>query len=221
MPPDNKLSDGDVQILEQWIKDGARMPEGEIVVNDEEGIDFAEGRKHWAFQPLSDSRPGKTDSELIDYWIRRRQRRNGVKSQQQADPEVLVRRLALSLTGIPPSFEEVEKFRSDPTDEVYEDLLDDYLDDPKYGERWARHWLDLVRYTDTTASWLKSTAGAWRYRDWVIKALNQDVPYDVFVKRQFAADVMADSDAEDMSALGMLGLSPTYWKEPRLCSGGP
>ncbi len=216
MPPDNKLSDGDVQILEQWIKDGARMPEGEIVVNDEEGIDFAEGRKHWAFQPLSDSRPGKTDSELIDYWIRRRQRRNGVKSQQQADPEVLVRRLALSLTGIPPSFEEVEKFRSDPTAEVYEDLLDDYLDDPKYGERWARHWLDLVRYTDTTASWLKSTAGAWRYRDWVIKALNQDVPYDVFVKRQFAADVMADSDAEDMSALGMLGLSPTYWKEPRL-----
>ena len=111
MPPDNKLSDGDVQILEQWIKDGARMPEGEIVVNDEEGIDFAEGRKHWAFQPLSDSRPGKKDSELIDYWIRRRQRRNGVKSQQQADPEVLVRRLALSLTGIPPSFEEVEKFQ--------------------------------------------------------------------------------------------------------------
>ena len=110
----------------------------------------------------------------------------------------------------------LKSFRSDPTAEVYEDLTDDYLDDPKYGERWARHWLDLVRYTDTTASWLKSTAGAWRYRDWVIKALNQDVPYDVFVKRQFAADVMADSDAEDMSALGMLGLSPTYWKEPRL-----
>ena len=216
MPPSGKLPDEDVQILRKWIADGAVMPEGTPVVSQQAGVDFEKGRQHWAYRPLVDSKSSKLDSEVIDYWVRRGQRKTGVRAQTQAAPEILIRRLAFTLTGLPPTFEEVEDFRADPTSSRYNALVEDYLARPQYGERWARHWLDLVRYTDTTASWLKSTAGAWRYRDWVVKAFNEDLAYDQFVKYQFASDTQPEAGPEDLRALGMLGLSPTYWKEPRL-----
>ena len=136
--------------------------------------------------------------------------------QAEAEPGKLIRRLSISITGLPPPYEDVLRYTRNATQAVYTELMNKYLTSPQYGERWARHWLDLVRYTDTTASWLKSTAGAWRYRDWVVNALNEDVGYDRFVKLQFAADTIDSASADDMAALGMLGLSPTYWKEPRL-----
>ena len=216
MPPSGRLVEADVESIVVWIRDGAKMPEGKAVAQSPGESDSQDARNHWAFKQLSDHRRLKSDSEVVDYWIRRRQRQGGVRMQKEAEATALIRRLSLTLRGLPPSLEDIRRYVRSPTESVYANLVNQYLGSPGYGERWARHWLDLVRYTDTTASWLKSTAGAWRYRDWVIGALNDDVSYDQFVKMQFAADSMAQASAGDLRALGMLGLSPTYWKEPRL-----
>ena len=216
MPPSGRLNADTLRAIEDWINGGAVMPEGNETVFVADKLDIETAQNHWAFTDLDDRRAGKSDGEVVDYWIRKKQKSNGVRMQAEADPGKLVRRLSMSLTGLPPQYEDVLRYERNGTPAVYGELLNKYLASPQYGERWARHWLDLVRYTDTTASWLKSTAGAWRYRDWVINSLNEDVGYDRFVKLQFAADTLDSAEADDMAALGMLGLSPTYWKEPRL-----
>lgn len=216
MPPSGRLNADTLRAIEGWINGGAVMPEGNETVVVADKLDIETAQNHWAFTDLDDRRAGKSDGEVVDYWIRKKQKSNGVRMQAEADPGKLVRRLSMSLTGLPPQYEDVLRYERNGTPAVYGELLNKYLASPQYGERWARHWLDLVRYTDTTASWLKSTAGAWRYRDWVINSLNEDVGYDRFVKLQFAADTLDSAEADDMAALGMLGLSPTYWKEPRL-----
>ena len=216
MPPSGRLNADTLRAIEDWINGGAVMPEGNETVVVADKLDIETAQNHWAFTDLDDRRAGKSDGEVVDYWIRKKQKSNGVRMQAEADPGKLVRRLSMSLTGLPPQYEDVLRYERNGTSAVYGELLNKYLASPQYGERWARHWLDLVRYTDTTASWLKSTAGAWRYRDWVINSLNEDVGYDRFVKLQFAADTLDSAEADDMAALGMLGLSPTYWKEPRL-----
>ncbi|MEC9095575.1 MAG: DUF1549 domain-containing protein, partial [Planctomycetota bacterium] len=216
MPPSGRLAPDEIEVVVTWIRAGAKMPAGDVVIKPAKAIDFQEARKHWAFKELIDPHPAKSDPELVDYWIRREQRRGGLRMQKEASPAVLIRRMSLALTGLPASYEDVQWYTDAPNPSVYSSVMEGYLASPQYGERWARHWLDLVRYTDQTASWLKSTAGAWRYRDWVIAALNEDVPYDEFVKLQFAADSIQDTSGKHMAALGMLGLSPTYWKEPRL-----
>ena len=216
MPPSGRLANDEIQTVIDWISRGAKMPDGEVVLASSTEIDFEQARQHWAFRELVDQRPLKPDGEVVDYWVRRSQRQGKVRTQEEAEATALIRRLSLTITGLPPSYQDVQRYASDPSGEVYAELLSEYLKRPQYGERWARHWLDLVRYTDTTASWLKSTAGAWRYRDWIVSSLNADVAYDRFVRLQFAADQMEDAHADDLGALGMLGLSPTYWKEPRL-----
>ncbi len=180
-----------------------------------------ERRLPWAFLPLAESKslPPVQDTtwpkNRIDYFILNRLESSATKPSPQADPRTLARRLSFDLTGLPP--EEDNHFQKLINGEIpVEDEIERLLATPQYGERWARHWLDLARYTDTTASWLKSTAGAWRYRDWVVESLNRDMPYPEFVKRQLAADLMPGTKPEDAVALGFLGLSPTYWKELQL-----
>ncbi|MCA9205753.1 MAG: DUF1549 domain-containing protein, partial [Planctomycetales bacterium] len=134
----------------------------------------------------------------------------------QADRRTQARRVYFDLIGLPPTMAEIEAFLQDRSPDAYERMVDRLLASPHYGERWARHWLDLARYTDTTASWLESTASAHLYRDWVVRALNDDMPYDEFVRRQLATDLMPHTGPEDYPALGFLGLSPTYWKELKL-----
>ncbi len=169
----------------------------------------------WAFQPLKTpaALPEVKDTgwpqTRIDYFILEQIEKEGLKPSPQADPRTLTRRLSFDLIGLPP--QEITK-----PGKKWEYVVDRVLANPQYGERWARHWLDLARYTDTTASWLKSTAGAWRYRDWVVQALNDDMPYPDFVKRQLATDLIPETGPEDTVALGFLGLSPTYWKELQL-----
>ena len=216
MPPSGRLAAQEIQNVVDWISRGAKMPDGDDVMLVSTDVDFMHAREHWAFRELIDRRPAKSDSEIVDYWIRRLQREGKVRPQGEAEATALIRRLSLTLTGLLPSYQDVQRYANEPSREIYTQLLAQYLNSPQYGERWARHWLDLVRYTDTTASWLKSTAGAWRYRDWIVKSLNDDVAYDRFVKLQFAADQMPDAQTDDVAALGLLGLSPTYWKEPRL-----
>ncbi len=136
----------------------------------------------------------------------------GLKPAPVAEPRVLLRRLHFDLTGLPPTPEAVKAFKLSDLPAV----VDELLASPHYGERWGRHWLDLARYTDKTASWLESTASAWLYRDWVVNAFNNDMPYPEFVRRQLANDLIPDSNPKDNAALGFLGLSPTYWKELQL-----
>ena len=167
----------------------------------------------WSFAPLQRvATPQVKDTAWpktrIDYFILAKMEAAGLKPAPRAEERVLRRRLAFDLTGLPPS--EVSG-KSDWSDEVRGTLAS-----PHYGERWARHWLDLARYVDQTPNWLDSTKYSYLYRDWVVQALNEDMPYDRFVVRQLATDFLPECGPQDLVALGFIGLSPTYFKELQL-----
>jgi hypothetical protein len=167
----------------------------------------------WSFAPLKRAALPKVKDAAwpktrIDYFILARMEAAGMKPAPRADERVLQRRLAFDLTGLPPS--DVSE-KSDWSDEVR-----GMLANPHYGERWARHWLDLARYVDQTPDWLDSTKYSYLYRDWVVQALNEDMPYDRFVVRQLATDFLPECGPKDRVALGFIGLSPTYFKELQL-----
>jgi hypothetical protein len=179
----------------------------------------------WSFQPLKESPPPKVRNAKwpqtsVDHFLLAKMEKAGVKPAAPADPRALIRRLHFDLTGLPPTPEEVETFVSECSpignrQSAIANAVTRLLASPHYGERWGRYWLDLARYVDETASWLEKTSGAHLYRDWVIKAFNDDMPYDQFVMRQLATDQMG-LPPEDRHALGFLGLAPTYWKELQL-----
>jgi len=173
--------------------------------------------KPWSFEPLQVQLLPKikqTDwpQARLDHFILSRMEAKNLKPAKPAEDRVLLRRLYFDLIGLAPTPKQMADFkRAD-----FPKVVDELLASPHYGERWARHWLDLARYTDKTATWLNSTAAAWRYRDWVVQALNRDLPYNDFVKQQLANDLIPGSNPKDNAALGYLGLSPTYWKELQL-----
>ncbi|MDF1816796.1 MAG: DUF1549 and DUF1553 domain-containing protein [Verrucomicrobiales bacterium] len=177
-----------------------------------------ENPRPWSFEPLiqTETLPAVKDTSWprsrIDHFILASMEENGFSPSAPAAPRMMLRRLHFTLTGLPPAPEDLAAFDPARVDKT----IDTLLATPQYGERQARHWLDLARYTDVTASWLKSTAGSWRYRDWVVAAFNDDIPYPDFVKRQLATDLMSSTGPEDHVALGFLGLSPMYWKELQL-----
>jgi len=167
----------------------------------------------WSFGPLKRTAlPQVKDTAWpktrLDYYILAKMEATGLKPAPRADERVLKRRLAFDLTGLPPS--DV----SDASD--WSDKVRGMLANPHYGERWARHWLDLSRYTDQTPDWLDSTKYSYLYRDWVVQAFNEDMPYDRFVVRQLATDFLPECAPKDRVALGFIGLSPTYFKELQL-----
>lgn len=178
----------------------------------------------WSFRPLQEQPLPKVNQadwpqQRLDRFVLAQIESKQLNPTAPADNRVLLRRLYFDVIGLPPTPEQLADFRkraqSDRTKAI-ETEINTLLASPHYGERWARHWLDLARYTDKTASWLNSTASAWRYRDWVVGALNRDLPYNQFVKQQLANDLIAASNPKDNAALGFLGLSPTYWKELQL-----
>ncbi len=167
----------------------------------------------WSFAPLRRTPlPQVKDAAWprtrIDYYILAKMEAVGLKPAPRADARVLQRRLAFDLTGLPP---DAKAKSSNLKDEI-----SSLLNSPHYGERWARHWLDLARYADETPNWLDSTKYSYLYRDWVVQALNEDMPYDRFILRQLATDFLPDSKPQDRVALGFIGLSPTYFKELQL-----
>lgn len=183
----------------------------------------------WAFQPLGETSPPAVKTPgwprtSVDPHVLAGLEAAGLAPAPAAPPRMLVRRLFYDLIGLPPTPEQMrhwearlggpETARPDPA--AVDGLIEELLASPHHGERWARHWLDLARYTDQTATWLESTSGAWLYRDWVVAAFNDDLPYDQFVIRQLATDAIPGADPADRHALGFLGLSPTYWKELQL-----
>lgn len=208
MPPQGKLTPEQVAALERWIAAGAPWPAGQPAAVDARKDAWA---KHWAFQPIADPEPPQVrDADWvrnpIDAFVKAGLEAKGLAPSPAAGRAALIRRATYDLTGLPPSPEEVEAFVADPDPDAYAKLVDRLLASPQYGEQWARHWLDVARYSDTKGYvygreerfLVQSSA----YRDWVVNAFNADMPYDRFLLDQIAAD---QADPEDRSAAAAMG----------------
>ena len=196
MPPGGKLEEAETEAISEWIRMGAPLPEPEASAKSQE-----EGPKHWAFQPLLAADPPRSENSWvrspIDAFILSRLEEERLGPSPEADRRTLLRRAHLDLTGLPPTAEEIE------SDELYEEIVDRLLASRRFGERWARHWLDVARYADEGFQ-ARAFAISWTYRDWVIDALNEDMPYDRFVQRQLAADLLNENDKRHLAALVLL-----------------
>jgi hypothetical protein len=217
MPPKGKLSAAVLADFEKWIRDGAQAPQGaEVAVK---GIDWATARKFWSYQKVKRPElPSVKDStqlfNAVDRFVLAKLQNEHLSPVPQADKRTLLRRLSFDLTGLPPTPEELAAFLADARPDAFSRAVDRLLASPAYGERWARHWLDVARYAEDQAHTfgVKPNSNAWRYRDWVVEALKQDMPYDRFVKLQIAADLMSDAEVGDRAALGFFGLGAQYYK---------
>ena len=215
MPPDEELTPQQVRALEQWVSMGAPWPDSAALLQTQ-SVDVA---SHWGFQPVRAVHPPETQWDWvhnpIDAFILRRLNQKDLRPSPEADLRILIRRVSYSITGLPPSADDVKRFRRDNNDhEAYERLVERLLASPAYGEHWARHWLDVARYSDTKGyvyareerRWLH----AWSYRDWVIQSLNSDMPYDRFLLLQLAADQVPDRRPDDLAAMGFLTLGRRF-----------
>ncbi len=228
MPPTGKLPDAVIADFEQWIAMGAVDPRTDSPAGGAQaplkGMSIEDGRKWWAFQlvhemPAPKVRDAAWPKTKIDSFVLAKLEEKGLTPSTPADARTLARRAYVDLVGYKPSYEEVEAFANDKSPDAYEKLLDRLLASPHYGERWGRHWMDVARYAEDNPTSEATNPGypfAWRYRDWVIEAVNKDVSYDRFVKLQLAADLMKDAPRDDMRALGYLGTAPIYHKDRRL-----
>ena len=227
MPPAGKLPDAVIADFEQWIAAGAPDPRTDTVaantIAKPRGIDFDKGRQWWAFQPVKESAAPSVKKTAwartkTDRFILAKLEQNKLTPSAEADARTLILRAYLDLTGLKPSYEEVESFAKDKDLQRYEKLVERLLSSPRYGERWGRHWLDVARYAENgdTGGNRQAYPYAWRYRDWVIESINNDLPYDRFIKQQLAADLMPGTSRNDLRALGYLGMAPSEWKEKKL-----
>jgi mono/diheme cytochrome c family protein len=196
MPPPGHgkpLSKDEVNVLSRWIQAGAVY------------------ESHWSFRELQETPvPERTDARPsgnpIDAFIRKRLRKNGLKPSQSADKRTLVRRVYADAIGMPPSPEEFKRYMNDPADDAYEQLIDRVLENQHFGERWARHWLDVARFAESGGFELDGMRpNAYQFRDFVIKAFNDDLPYNQFVQWQIAGDEFAPDNIEALKATGFLG----------------
>jgi hypothetical protein len=218
MPPKKKLSAEQIEDLKKWVAMGAPDPR-------DASKSAANNKKaHWAFQPVQKPTPPTVKNAAwcvnkLDNFVLAKLEEKQMLPAPQAEKEMLLRRAYYDLIGLPPTPREIEDFVRDPnTDQAYAKIIDRLLASPAYGERWGRHWLDTARYSDTTGD-LTSQADkiseyrypyAWTYREWVIKALNNDMPYDQFVKQQLAADKIPNNPRENLAALGLLTVGQRF-----------
>jgi hypothetical protein len=217
MPPKGKLTAAEIKVLEEWVRRGAVFPGTSTSVN-ESGIDWAKGRAFWSFQPPKHAATPTVANTAwpqkpIDAFILAELEKRNLAPSKGADRRVLIRRATFDLIGLPPTPEEIDAFVNDKNPDAYPRLIDRLLASPHYGERWGRYWLDLARYCDIAEPWAEGKGQAWLYRDWVVQAFNDNTPFDHFVQKQLAADLLPDAAPKDRAALGFLGLSPQYWKE--------
>ena len=194
MPPTEALTATEVAVLEEWITAGAHWPEAMPVVADASTIS-AEAREFWSFQPVR--RPAVPHGETaspIDAFLLATLKAAGLEPVPLADKRTLIRRVTLDLLGLPPTPDETAAFLADDSPGAYSRLVDRLLESQHYGERLARHWLDVARYADGQSSAYEDTPlpNAWRYRDWVVDAFNRDLPYGQFVVAQIAADLLPE-----------------------------
>ena len=226
MPPEESLERAEVDVLVRWVELGAPWPEDldpESFVGPKirGGPITDEDRQHWAFQPVvRPERPDVSDESWprtpVDRFIREELDRQGLPVTSLASKRALLRRATFGLTGLPPTPEEIEGFLDDSSPEAFAKVVERLLRSPHYGERWGRHWLDVVRYADTAGETADYPVPlAWRYRNYVIDAFNQDKPYDEFLREQIAGDILARSASRDryaelVTATGYLAISRRF-----------
>ncbi len=216
MPPDGKLADAVIADFTKWIQDGAVDPREGAVEKKPVGIDLEKGKQFWSFQPPK-ATPVPAGAGIVDHFLAAKWKEQGLSPAVIADRRTLIRRATFDLTGLPPTPEEVEAFAKDDSPDAWPKLVDRLLASPHYGERWARHWLDVARYSEDQAHTFAVTPkkNAYLYRDWVIQAFNADMPYDRFVKLQIAGDQMPESAGDKftrLAGLGLMGLGAEYYK---------
>jgi hypothetical protein len=212
MPPKSPpLSRGEIKTLRTWIDEGADWPAAAATTNArKEMVVTALDRQHWSYRPLNDADPPRIHGRdwcrtPVDRFVLAGLEARGIRANATADRRTLIRRVYFDLLGLPPSSEEVTAFVDDPAQGAYEKLVDRLLASPRYGERWGRHWLDVARYADSDG--LESDADrptAYHYRDFVIRALNDDMPYKKFVRWQIAGDEYEPDNAIAIAATGFL-----------------
>jgi len=215
MPPKQKLDDHEISALTDWVRRGAPDPRVVAPAGQAPAItpmSLEQAQSHWAFQPIvappvPAAAADRTVRNEIDRFIQARLQPEGLEPNPPADARTLVRRAYLTLIGLPPSFERVERFAADSSPGAFAGLVEHLLSRPEYGQRWARHWLDVARFADTTD---KSTDSERRipfahtYRDYVVDAFNSDLPFNRFVLEQLAADRLPSEARADLRALGFL-----------------
>lgn len=221
MPPTERLTDEEVAVLTKWVDDGVVWPDSAQTAAETVDGEFAitdQHRAFWAFRPVEQSGLPPGEGAPIDRFVDAALREAGIPKAPRADRRTLVRRVFYDLLGLPPSPDEMEEFLAAESPDAFAALVDRLLASPRYGERWGRHWLDVARYSDDRLNSTQDEAypNAWRYRDWVIRAFNDDMPFNLFVKAQLAADQLLPEETgawsrEDlMPGLGMFGLSPKF-----------
>jgi hypothetical protein len=229
MPAGGKLKPEEIEILGAWVKGGAVWPEAAPAAQGTPSAGAAyvispERRKFWSFLPLQDPEPpavkdARWPLNEIDRFVLANLEKQGLKPVRQATRRDLIRRASLDLTGLPPTPEDIAAFENDKSPDAFAKIVDRLLASPRYGERWGRYWLDVARYGEDDYRSLNPNpkgyfqyANAYLYRDWVIQAVNDDLPYGDFVKAQLAGDLMEAKDrARMLPATGFLGLGPWYF----------
>jgi hypothetical protein len=221
MPPTGKLPDAVIADFETWIDMGAPDPREEPAATvDERTIDVEAGRQHWSYRrlasvPAPDVNNTAWVANDIDRFILAKQEAAGIGPNPAVTKETLARRVHFDLTGLPPTPEELQAFLADESPDAYDRLVDRLLASQRFGERWARHWLDVARYSDTKGYVFleeRRYPYAYTYRDWVVNAFNQDLPYDQFLRLQIAADQISKDpeNNRDLAALGFLTLGRRF-----------
>ena len=223
MPPKGAMPAAEVKTLEEWVKMGAPDPRAAVATAKHAAprvIDLKEGAKHWAFRPIVAPPVPKADaSNPIDAFISEKLAEKGLKLAAPADKRTLIRRATFDLTGLPPTPQEVEAFLADNAPDAFAKVVDRLLRSPQYGEKWGRHWLDVARYSDSNGLDENIALGtAWRYRDYVVKAINADKPFDQFLTEQIAGDLLESKDLserhEHVTATAFLNLGAKVLAEP-------
>ncbi|HYO83741.1 MAG TPA: DUF1549 domain-containing protein, partial [Bryobacteraceae bacterium] len=206
MPPAKPLQAGEVEILRQWIDAGAQWPDAATAAK-------VQTSTWWAFQKATRAAvpaiSGPAVRNSVDQFIVQRLNAESLQPSPRAGSAVLARRAYMDLWGLPPTVAQIREFTEDPSPNAWEKLIDKLLASPHYGEKWGRHWLDLVRYADTAGFELDSYIhDAWRYRDWVIDAFNNDKPYNLFIQEQIAADELFPEDPVARTGTGLYCVGP-------------
>ena len=234
MPPDSTLKADDVALLSTWVKRGAPWPSDSHSASQgnshspaiRSGGPTAEERRFWSFQPITSPAIPKVRNAAwckndVDAFVLARQESSHVVAVKPADKRTLIRRATFDLTGLPPTPGEVAAFLADASPDAFARVVDRLLASPAYGERWGRHWLDVVRYADTAGETADfPVREAYKYRNYVINSFNQDKPYDEFLREQIAGDILAaagprDKFAERVTATGFIAISRRFGFDPQ------
>ena len=224
MPPTGKLPDEVIENFAKWVKMGAPDPREVRIQQAASTIDVERGRQYWAFNPprktaLPVVKEASWPSGVIDQYVLSGMEERSLRPVPDADKTDLLRRLTFDLTGLPPTPEEIEAFLKDKDESAYRRVVDRLLESERFGERWGRHWLDIVRYADTIGRTRNFPFPvAWRYRDYVIESFNEDKPYDLFLREQIAGDLLpfesSEHRIENQIATGFLALGANDLNEP-------